>query len=157
MHSNIIQLSKQPIDREEWATPEQFYDNSGDFADYIGDYKDDETRKEIIAWMASDEFGGIFSLEGDHLVFNGLGDFLRDWYTCIKVTAAELNHNEFDSMKLFKVKQAVKQTHCGVCSRFYIENWDGYAAPMEDLIGFCKSQLNEGDKVYVGAIIDYHF
>lgn len=156
MHSNIIQISKNPIEKEELVNPIDFYENSSDFADYIGDEKDEEQRQEVIEWMAED-FDGIFSLEGDHLVFNGLGDFTKRWYDYIRERTSQLKDGEVDDMKLYKIKTAVERTHLEIYSRFYIENWNGYAAPMEDLVDYLKNRMKQGDKLYIGAIIDYHF
>ena len=36
MHSNIYQISKQPIAVEDYVDPCMFYDNCNEYADYIG-------------------------------------------------------------------------------------------------------------------------
>ena len=156
MHSNIIQISRNPIDIEEWVSPSNFYENSSDFADYIGEEMDDEEREEVILWMVSD-FGGIFTLEDDHLVFNGLGEFTKEWYEYIRECVAQLKDGEVDDMKLYKINKAVERTHLGIHSRFYIENWNGYAAPVEDFIAYLQKQMKVGDRLYIGSVIDYHF
>ena len=156
MHSNIIQISRNPIEKEERVSPIDFYENSSDFADYIGDEYDDEERKSVIEAIPK-WFDGIFSLEGDHLVFNGLGDFVKDWYRYIGECVAELKDNEVEDMKLYRIKKAVEHTHLDIWSRFYIENWNGYAAAAEDFIDYLANRMKQGDKLYIGAIIDYHF
>lgn len=156
MHSNIIQISRNPIEIDEWVSPFDFYENSSDFADWIGDEKDDEEREGTILWMSSD-FGGIFTLEDDHLVFNGLGEFTKEWYEYIREYVSQLKDGEVDDMKLYKIKKAVERTHLGIYSRFYIENWNGYAAPAEDLIDYLQNRMKKGDRLYIGAVIDYHF
>lgn len=156
MHSNIIQISKNPIEEEEWVSPSNFYENSDDFADWIGDEYDEEDRKAEIENLVSC-FDGVFTLEDDHLVFNGLGEFTKEWYEYIRECVAQLKDGKVDDKKLFKIKKAVERTHLGIYSRFYIEDWNGYAAPAEDFIDYLQKQMKVGDRLYIGAVIDYHF
>ena len=56
MHSNIYQISSKPICPDDYASPDMYYDNSSDFADYIGDAYEGEEREERI-----ENFGRIIS------------------------------------------------------------------------------------------------
>lgn len=158
MHSNIIQISKNPIDRENWVTPSDFYEDTMHFADYIGDTKGERDRKGVIEWMARDF--GLFDIDGETLVLKGdseIDKFIHDWNECIRNLASKLNDKAVDDIALFKVRKATEETHLGVCSRFYIEDWNGYAGTFSELVEYVTKRMKQGDRLYIGAVIDYHF
>lgn len=156
MHSRIYQIGLKPFDPEDYATPEWFYDNSSDFADYIGDEITGEARLQNIKCL-QDEFKEIFDLEGETLVFKGLGDFIQRWNEYIKSLTKQLEDNKYNHFLMYEIGSATKETHLETSFRFYIEDWNGYPAAAEDLIDFLYNQVNSGDKLYIGAVIDYHF
>ena len=157
MHSNIYQISTMPIDKEDWLTPSYFHDNSQDFADYIGDAYDGEERKECINSLG-DLFDGVFTMDGESLIYNGSDKFVEDWCKEIQRRAASITPQTiFENVNLFRLKKLTDTTHIDISSRFYIEEWNGCSGAADDLIGFCHYKLNVGDRLYVGAVIDYHF
>lgn len=158
MHSKIFQVSKNPINKEEYATPEMYYNNSQDFADYIGDEVDNpEERKEYIEYL-SEVLDDIFDLEGETLVYKGLDKFLSDWVKDIKELANNFNEqNISEAPNLWKLKSIIERTHLDCYFRFDIHDWaDGIADSLKSLIVYAKSQMQPGDRLYVGSIIDYH-
>ena len=158
MHSKIIQIATAPIKSVDYCTADQFYENSSDFADYIGDELYGDIRKKIIAHVAY-TLSELFTQDGEALVYNGkVKSFIRKWYSAIKKEAKKLDSTKFDTINLHKVKQTISETHIGTAYRFYIDEWNGYAAPCSDLIDFVSSMnLKKGDKLYIGAVIDYHW
>ena len=162
MHSNIYQVSTQPIDKEKYKTSESFYEESGGWFDYIGDeVEDDEERKDCLDAL-SDILGdlftpvgdGVFAYKGEQAMRKFKDDFLEYLRNMIGSLSADSITKE---QNLYKLRLACKETHIETSSRFYIEEWNGYAAPFSDLVGFAESNLKEGDSIYIGAIIDYHF
>lgn len=156
MHSKIFQIGLEPIDNDEKLTPVSLYDNSSDFADYIGDEVTGKNRLELIKMMAS-TFEELFDCKGDVLIFKGMGTFLEDWAKAIQQAANNLNANANDwQLKMYGVAKLTERTHKDSYSRFYMEDWNCYAGPASDLIEFLTT-LEKGTKLYVGAVIDYHF
>jgi len=162
MHGKIFQIDTKPISRDEYVSPEEFYDNSSDFADYIGDeVTDRQARKDYVGYLAGD-LKGVFKPAGkDCLVYLGkeaLRKFLQDWADDIKAKAAELTaDNILKQERLYKIRATTKETHRRTDYRVYIDEWNGWAGPFEGIIEWAANQLKEGDKIYVGAIIDYHY
>lgn len=162
MHSKIFQINCRPISKDERMNPNQFYDNSWDFADYIGDeVKDESDRKRYIDNVAS-MLEGVFTLNDDYsLTYMGedaLRKFLEEWADELRcLTASLCADNILKAQNLWKVRQCCTDTHKGTSYRFYIEKWNGWAGPFENMIDFAHSQLKKGDRIYVGAIIDYHY
>lgn len=161
MHSNIYQVGRTAICPDEYTSPDMYYDNSGDFADYIGDKIEGEDRKDVI-----ENFGNIVSpvfekteAEG---VFRYMGkdamrEFKQAWCDELKRKAAELTpDNMFKDMRLFRLAQLTEKTYLDASSRVDIDG-EGVAYPLGELFEWADHVLNEGDCIYIGAVIDYHF
>lgn len=161
MHSNIYQISSQPISKEDYANPSRYYENSDDFADYIGDEVPDEEREDYIGWFA-DSVKDVFTAVGDGvLAYKGkeaLQAFKQKWADRIKEVANELTaDNLFKVQSLWRIGEMTKRTHLESSYRVDIDGWcGGVAYPFGELFEWANSQLEEGDHIYIGAIIDYH-
>jgi len=156
MHSSIFQLSDRPISEGNILCSGYFYDNSSDFADYIGDEYEGEDRAVKIKWLA-EEFPDIFDIDGEVLIYKGLGNFLKEWVEKIQEIANGLTEgNILNDMNLYRMKSITERTHHSLNSRFFIEDWNGYAGDCADFISWLAT-LGVGTRIYVGAVIDYHF
>lgn len=156
MHSCIFQVSTKPISEGDYVSPEYFYDNSGDFADYIGDPITGKHRLDSIKYVF-ELFGNMFTINKDVITFNGLGNFVRKWNDYMRELSSNLDDNEYKQYDMWRIGCATKETHLYICSRFFIEDWNECAGPAEDLIDFLQHRAKPGDKLYIGAVIDYHF
>lgn len=155
MHSKIYQVAARPISLDEYVGPSDFYDNSSDFADYIGDEDEGDDRKEDIGYLA-EELSDVFDLDADNdaLVFKGLDKFKQQWMSAIREKAAAVTEeNILDWRSLYMLEQVCRETHIESSRRFSIDG--GIAEPMSDLIKFAAS-LKPGQRLYIGAVIDYH-
>lgn len=163
MHSRIFQVSLQPVKMERYAVSSDFYDNSSDFADYIGAELDRSERREDIGYLAealSDIFD--FDKRSRVLVYKGeeaMEKFKGDWAAAIREKAEVMTaDNILDWYVRYRVEKLCSKTHLDISYRFCIVDWcDGVAEPMEGLIGFVAQKMKKGDKLYVGAVIDFHF
>ena len=162
MHSKIYQIANKPIDKEDYQSPETYYDNSGDFADYIGNEYEDEDRDEAIEYLADllkDVFehkgGGEFRYKGKE----AMEKFMQAWADGIKAMADKLTaDNLFKNQRLFNLRCITEETHLGTSYRVDIADWaEGVAYPFGELFEYAASQLKKGDCIYVGAVIDYHY
>lgn len=162
MHSKIFQISSKPISKDEYTSPETYYDNSGDFADYIGDeVKDEEDRDDYIGYFADvvkDVFTpvgrGVLAYKGE----DAMRQFKQKWAAEIKRLSDELTaDNMLCEQRLYRISKATAETHIHTSYRVDIEDWcGGCAYPIGELIEWAACQLKEGDRIYIGAIIDYH-
>lgn len=162
MHSKIYQIGNKPIDKEDYASPMDYYDNSGDFADYIGDRYNNEDRKEAIEYLADllkDVFehkgGGEFRYKGSE----AMEKFKQAWADELRRMAGLLTpENLFKNQRLFNIRQVTEDTHLGTSYRVDIADWcGGIAYPFGELFEYAASQLKKNDRIYVGAVIDYHY
>ena len=157
MHSKIYQIGLKPISKEDYVSSTDFYENSDDFADYIGDKYPEEERLEAAENLAG-IFPELFDYIGDgSLRYKGMGTFLQEWADKIHSLAGEITKdNIMKGLHRFRLSRLTATTHKEINSRFYIEDWNGCAGPASDLIEFLGCQ-KEGTLLYVGAVIDFHF
>lgn len=161
MHSRIFQVSSSPIRKDERDIPDYFYDNSSDFADYIGDEIEGSDRKDDIKYL-SETLSDLFDLDKSGLVLvykGGMDVFKRQWADAIRKAAeAVVADNVLESTPRYTVRMMCNETHLESSYRFKIEGWTSYAAPMDDLIEWIAyKKFKPGKKLYIGAVIDYHF
>ena len=85
MHSRIFELTQANLNREDWATENNFvYDEEK--MDYSEELHGDE-RMESIDWLKSSPLGRLFAFDKDTLTFMGkdaLMDVHKDWMASIK-------------------------------------------------------------------------
>ena len=163
-HSRIFQISRKRIAKGDYASPSDFYDNSSDFADYIGDeIEDEDDRKDDISHLA-DVLSDLFDLsdDGKTLVYKGeeaMKAFKQEWADAIRQAAQEITaDNVLESQPRWRVQSICTETHLRTSLRVSIEEWNGYAGPMDDLVEWMDfSKFKAGKKVYIGAVIDYHY
>lgn len=161
MHGRIFQMSSTPIKKADWASPEQFYENSDDFADYIGDEIEGTDRKKDIMGMA-DCLKELFDLDktGTALIYRGnLDEFKQKWADAIHQAAMEITaDNVITDLKRRSLQLMIKETHVESSDRFYINEWNGYADALEGLIEWLGARkFKQGKKLYIGAVIDFHW
>lgn len=162
MHSKIYQISNKPIDKEDYQSPETYWDNSGDFADYIGDEYEDEDRDEAIEYLADllkDVFehkgGGEFRYKGKE----AMEKFKQAWADELRRQAGLLTpENLFRDQNLYKIRKVTEETHLSTSYRVDIADWaEDVAYPFGELFEYAASQLKKNDRIYVGAVIGYHY
>jgi hypothetical protein len=157
MHSKIYQIGLEPMTVENYVHPDFFYENSSDFADYIGNEIYGDIREEFVKHL-SDLFPGVLEyVAKSTLRYKGVSIFTEQWVKEIKGLAKELTpENLLKDVRRLHFVKVLKKTHMCLDSRFFIENWNGYAGPASDLIGFLSRQRVE-TLIYVGSVIDFHW
>ena len=161
-HSKIFQISRKPIDPDDYKSPSDYYDDHRDFADWIGDEVDDEDdRKHCIECLVK-ELDGVFSIgENDTIVFNGskpLNKFLESLANQLKGLVNGMKKETLVSGSVLRnLRLMATDTHKYSDYRIDIEDYTCCAAPLCDLIDYAAWELKKGKKLYIGAIIDYHY
>lgn len=162
MHSKIFQISNKPIDKEDYQSPDTYYDNSGDFADYIGDEITGKNREDALGYLAEllkdvfkREYPDVFRYKGPE----AMQKFKQAWADELRRQAGLLTpDNLFRDQNLFRLRETTQETHLRTGYRVDIAHWaEGVAYPFGELFEYAASQLKQGDRIYIGAIIDYHY
>lgn len=156
MHAKIFQIGTNSISEEEYVEPKLFCESSYCFADYVGDIITGQAREESIKSMVHTL--GVFDYDGTSLVYKGSDQFVKDWSNEIKNKAKSIDWSSSNyNLELHEMSRLLHETHKESTSRFFIEEWNGWAGPASDIIDFVRKHLQIGDKLYIGAVIDYHY
>jgi len=150
MHSRIIQLSEEPLHKDDFITESDFYESFvGSVDDYVADI-DDSEREEDIKWLMSclEPYGVKLDKEEESIVFpKGFKQrYFEERFKKFKETVNGMTLNDFcDSIKAWQLSQIIEKKF-----DFYI--YVSYPQPLDDFI----RDLEEEKKYFIGGIVDYH-
>lgn len=160
MHSRIYQISKTPIDRDDYIEEDNYYDHwfTGRVADYVND---DTNRDDDIEWLQScyGNNGLSFGCDdnGEYFIVEDKTKYFGAKFEKFKNELKELSEKTFDDfmgrgseMSLYRLKSSYDDEF-----GFYIDDCGEYHG-LETFDGFMRS-TTEGTKYYIGGTIDYHF
>lgn len=158
MHSRIYQISKEPIDRDNYITEDRYYDHW--FTHSIADYVTDNTdRDDDIKWLKDcyEEKGFSFGIDdkGEYFIIEDKSKYFAINFEAFQKALEELIKSTLDDFMSGK---------CGT-SLYYLKNSYndkfGFYVECEDcgcetFDGFMR-YATIGAKYYIGATIDYHY
>lgn len=158
MHSSIIELTLEHLDREDWAHEDDFYDDEK--VDYVSEL-DDEERSESIANFQDVEdpfFSGLFTPGDDEtIIFKGkdaLNYIQKEWLNSIKKEFDNfVESGNFDPSGVTHEINHVMHSDYLFC----LPDWTGCCAVWSrELINWLNT-LEDGTVLHIGAVIDYHY
>ena len=152
MHNNIFQLSASPINADDFIAESSFDPSEiDDFADYVQEPDGDLSK-------AYDEFpflGTMFTRDGDKLICKGCDDVFRTWHKAVCQEVGKLSEEGLkDGMNTWRVKQLLTEPFTR--DRFYLEEY-GYSVDSAEFLQHCAKKLKEGDVLYLGGVLDFHW
>lgn len=159
-HGKIYQLATKPISKDDHIKPDMFYDNHDSYADWIGDAEEGEEREECIRNLVKYDLKGMFELTADGcLVYLGMDVFLQKWVDAIHEKAQAITvENVTNYTQRAALRDVLAGSHTDSTDRIVISEYSGnFAEPLADLIAFAKYNMKPGDKLYFGAVIDFHY
>ena len=158
MHSRIIELTLEPLDREDWAEETYFYDD--DKIDYLSSLNDDERRESIDDWENGRDaiFGRLFTRgDGDTIIFKGHESLMKvhkEWIDSIKEEVDSLSANEsFDEFRVFAAVNHVLHSDY----LFYLPGWSNNHAEYPSTLLRFLNALEDGAILHIGAVFDCHY
>lgn len=152
MHNSIFQLSASPIDADEFITEDSFEPSEiSDFADYVQEFDGDLSK-------AYDEFpflGAMFTRDGDKLICKGCDDVFRTWHKAVCKEMENLSEEGLkDGMNTWRMGTLLNEPF--TLDRFYLEE-KGYPIDSSEFLQYCAKNLKEGDTLYLGGVLDFHW
>lgn len=158
MHSNIIELTLEPLDREDWASEDCFYDDEK--VDYVSELDGDERREGIEDFQDDEDpfFSGLFTPgDDDTIIFKGkdaLNKIQKEWVNSIKKEVD--NFVESGNFDPYGVTHAINHV-LDSDYLFCLPDWTGCCAVWSrELINWLNT-LEDGTVLHIGAVIDYHY
>lgn len=157
MHSRIYQISKTPIDREDYIEEDKYYDHW--FTSRIADYVNGDTnRDDDIEWLRDcyENKGLSFGKDdnGEYFIIENKAKYFESDFEGFQRTLNELSKKTLDDfightneMLMFRLNNLYEDEY-----GFYVE--DEYCG-CATFSSFMR-HATVGDKYYIGATIDYH-
>lgn len=162
MHSKIFQLSTEPISKEEYIGTENIENGEIVSIDYAYETRDEE-RKELIATLVNEVLPeGMFTISPDEesLTYNGsFPQWCKDYLRLLQTKTAEIttaNVMEWIG-PAFQLQKAIVNPL--MTDILFVTDFAACYALAERSREFMTmvNRMHKGDKLYVGAILGYHF
>lgn len=160
MHSRIYQISKTPIDKDDYIEESNYYDHW--FTNSVADYVDGDTdRDDDIEWLKDcyEKKGLSFGQDnnGEYFIVENKTKYFEANFEKFQKELKELSEKTLDdfmggesNMSLYRLKKSYDDEF-----GFYIDDEDEYhGVATFDRFMRCATV---GTKYYIGATIDYHF
>lgn len=156
MHAKIYQISRERLNADEFITMSDLTES--DMISCCADYFDDVNENEyddLYQWVGEILSKAGFLREGDALIYQGAERFMQEWVDAIKAAATVLETAIMKKwMPMYRLKNVIDNTHLGINHRFYMnEECMSFGEFMRDVF----ADLNPGDKLYLGGIVDFHY
>lgn len=152
MHNNIFQLSASPINADEFITESSFEPSEiDDFADYVRE--PDEDLSEVYDEFPFLTIGTMFVREGDKLIYKGCDEVFRNWHKAVCQEMGKLSEEGLkDGMNTWRMGALLNEPFTR--DRFYLGE---YCLDSADFLQYCAKNLKEGDTLYLGGVLDFHW
>ncbi|MBT1280253.1 hypothetical protein VTU32_08200 [Thermoanaerobacter sp. CM-CNRG TB177] len=154
MHGTIIQLEEKPLRFEEdFACEEDFYD---DFVGVIADYVSDDVDRDVEIQYFIEYLKKYKEVTYDPQEYSIIfpKGFKEEYFSArffnLKKIVQELTLEEFstDSTKVWILENLIEEKY-GIYI-YHKETWTTFDE-------FVRYNLKEGQKYYIGTVLDYHF
>lgn len=154
MHGTIIQLEEKPLRFEEdFACEEDFYD---DFVGVITDYVSDDVDRDVeIQYFIKDleKYGVKYNAKEQSIIFlEGFKEkYFEERFIKLKEAVQKLTFENFikDTLEVWKIKNLIDKKY-----EIYIYSSESSWMTLDE---FVRYNLKEGQKYYIGTVLDYHF
>lgn len=152
MHNNIFQLSASPIAGYDFIAESSFeLSEIDDFADYVLEYEGDLSD----VYNDFPFLGTMFTRDGDKLIYKGCDEVFRAWHKAICQEAGKLSEEGLkDGMNTWRVKKLLDEPFTR--DRFYLNEYE-YPIDSSEFLQYCANNLKEGDTLYLGGVLDFHW
>ena len=158
MHSRIYQISKTPINKEDYIEESNYYDHW--FTSSVADYVNGDTNRESdIQWLKAcyNNKGLSFGVDdgGEYFIVEDKSKYFAERFERFKNTLKELSSITLDDfangtcgVKIYNLKFEYDDE-----LGFYIDSEDTGLETFDAFIRYVDNRT----KYYIGATIDYHW
>ena len=159
MHAWIFQLSEKRI--EGYLCEDTLLQGDGSDYDYCAAISEEERKRAVYSLMAHILPLGMFRLKDETtLVYQGgFEQWRREWVERIQTKAAKVNTENVMNFcgELYQLETEL-QNPLDTDAQFYLcnDDYQTFAEKSAELMRMVE-HLTEGDELYIGGIIDFHF
>lgn len=159
MHSKIFQISRKPIDREDYLSESRYYNGFvGEIADYVNGALSDNDIKANKKWLLDETLAGAIVKhdENSFTISDKTKYFEKKYKDFIDaVTEAQaMTLEDFASAKCDILAYRIKADYEDRFS-IYVDDSNEYYGLIT--LDYFMRAIRPGDRFYLGAVIDYHF
>lgn len=160
MHANIYQISKSEVDKDCYLDETTLYCGDGNFIDYCSDIEECDREAEICKLVGTFLPEGMFTMVGGNAIrYNGgIDAFLEKWIENIRKAVGKMTKDTItESYERYRLRMAIDNP-LNSDTLFYLDDdgTSGYAKRPGDFFDMLKD-MEPGDLLYVGGIVDYHY
>ena len=159
MHAWIFQLSEERI--EGYLCEDTLLQGDGSDYDYCAAISEEERKRAVCSLMEDILPSGMFRLKDETtLVYQGgFEQWKREWVERIQTKVTKVNTENVMNFcgEVYQLETEL-QNPLGTDAHFYLCN-DDYQTFAERSVELMRmvEHLTEGDELYIGGIIDFHF
>ncbi len=153
MHARIYQISKERVNKEDYITPDIYFEYSNEYMDYVCETDTyDEDLKDLVEYVLPKD---CFCLEKDGMIRykGGLHKFVEEWIRKLQ----EMTNNPQGrklSYALEKLVLLIKHP-TEYRSLIYMK---GYGIMTTgEWMATILDDLKAGDSFYIGNVLDFHY
>lgn len=156
MHSRIYQLSREPLNADDFIHEIDFEEGDWEYwADYIDDCLGDQLDDEYPNFPFLNEDYKMFTRDGDCLTYLGDDTINEIWKKAIEEKYNDMISDFTNAQKKWNLKKELIQPFTR--ARFWMSNWCEYADVSSEFFNYCHGYLKPGDKLYLGNVLDFHW
>lgn len=154
MHGFIYEISRSPIRRTEWRNAFNFDNDT--YPDYVDDISDSKRRTaiKILTGVLEDKAPGVFTYEKNALVYHEAAMLVFKKKLFEKIAKAVQDMSPDTSFcNMTRDMQSIINDPLDTCLRFAI---DCDRSDSSYYLLIQTDYMKDGDKLYIGGIVDYH-
>lgn len=153
MHSRIIQIEKNPVDKDSFIVtediPEWFYNS-------VADYICESNREDDIEWLMESCFARVCRRDGDKLIFSeDISPYFKEKYNDFCETIkrlSEVSFNDFvegrgTELNIMNLREAYNSGYS-----FYVY----YDSELYTIDCWMRDIANSDKVFYIGGTLDFH-
>jgi len=162
MHSKIIQISEKPISKRSFVSESQYYDDFvGRIADYVDELREDYRCDCVKSCLGGDAF--VVAEDGKSFEVVDKDSYFRPRYDQFMKTLNDLKDATLEDFAGSSLRPHYEFSYkVSLMASSYEDDYDIYVddngekyglIPLDQFMRYAQN----GEKYYVGNVIDYHF
>lgn len=155
MHDTIYEITRNPVNRGDWADESNFYEDTN--VDYTTLLTGKSRTDAIEDLYSSHWFGCLFSrgTEPDTIIYKGNIEVVKDeWYCELQKELQSLIEEK--RCNTYGLRRVINQPFAG-STLFCLPDWAGTMSSQPRELLELLNSLESGTVLYINSVFDYHW